>query len=53
MFGSKKRSSVRNTLGICGRDGRATASVWGNGGSIPIGSALDMWLCDFGPKQFG
>ncbi len=34
-------------------DGRATASDWGDGGSIPIGGALEVWPCDFGPKQFG
>ncbi len=39
--------------GICGRVGRATASVWGDGGSIPTGGALEVWPCDFGPKQFG
>ena len=40
-------------VGICGRDGRATASVQGDGGSIPTGGALEVWPCDFGPKQFG
>ncbi len=40
-------------VGICGRVGRATASVCGDGGSIPIGGALEVWPCDFGPKQFG
>ncbi len=39
--------------GICGRDGRATACVRGDGGSIPTCSALEVWPCDFGPKQFG
>ena len=39
--------------GICGRDGRATASVWGDWGSILIGGTLEVWPCDFGPKQFG
>jgi hypothetical protein len=38
---------------ICGRDGRATASVRGDGGSIPTGGALEVCPCDFGPKQFG
>ena len=38
---------------ICVRVGRAIASVWGDGGSIPTGGALEVWPCDFGPKQFG
>ncbi len=38
---------------ICGQDGRATASVRGDGGLIPTGGALVVWPCDFGPNQFG
>ncbi len=26
--------------------------VWGDGGSIPTGGALEVRPCDFGPKQF-
>ncbi len=42
-----------NTSGICGWVGRATASVWGDGGSIPTCGALEVLPCDFSPKQFG
>ncbi len=28
-------------------------SLRGDGGLIPTGGALEVWLCDFGPKQFG
>jgi hypothetical protein len=44
---------MESEVGICGRDGRATASVRGDGGSIPTGGALEVWPCGFGPKQFG
>ncbi len=42
-----------NKLGVCGRDDRATASIRGDGGLIPTGGALNVWPCDFCPKQFG
>ncbi len=46
-------SKSERKRGICGRDGRATASVQGDGGSIPTSGALEVWPCDFGLKQFG
>ncbi len=39
--------------GVCDRDGRATAFVWSDESLIPAGGALEVWPCDFGPKQFG
>ncbi len=49
----ERGARVALAKGICGRDGRATASVRGDGGSIPTGGALEVLPCDFGPKQFG
>ena len=51
--GSASVEDDQYQVGICGRDGRATASVRGDGGSIPTCGALEVWPCDFGPKHFG